>query len=182
MTAIAVFCASRAVPDDYIRLAEDVGAAIAAGGDSLVWGGGHVSMMGAVARAAREGGAHTLGVIPTALVDREVADHGADELLVVDTMRERKQLMDDNAEAFLVLPGGVGTLEEFFEAWTAGYLSMHDKPVVVLDHDGFYAPLLDWIDRLAERGFVGAPALARLHRATTVTDAVDACRGGTPAR
>lgn len=177
MTAIAVFCASRSVADEYIQLATEVGHGIAAGGDSLVWGGGNVSMMGAVARAARDGGAHTLGVIPTALVDREVADHGADELLVVDTMRERKQLMDDNAEAFLVLPGGVGTLEEFFEAWTAGYLSMHDKPVVVLDYNGFYAPLLDWIGELKTRGFVGDAALGRLHRATDVTAALDACRG-----
>ncbi|BDH56271.1 TIGR00730 family Rossman fold protein [Tsukamurella sp. PLM1] len=182
MTAIAVFCASRPVADEYIALAAEVGKGIAAGGDSLVWGGGHVSMMGAVAQAARDGGAHTLGVIPTALVDREVADHGADELLVVATMRERKQLMDDNAEAFLVLPGGVGTLEEFFEAWTAGYLSMHDKPVVLLDHDGFYTPLLDWLDGLKARGFVGDAALGRLQRATDVTGALDACRGGTSAR
>ncbi|MET9328955.1 TIGR00730 family Rossman fold protein [Tsukamurella sp. NPDC003166] len=177
MTAIAVFCASRPVPEEYIALAAEVGRGIAAGGDTLVWGGGHVSMMGAVAQAARAGGAHTLGVIPRALVAREVADHGADELLVVDTMRERKQLMDDNAEAFLVLPGGVGTLEEFFEAWTAGYLAMHDKPVVVLDHDGFYAPLLDWIVGLKARGFVGDAALGRLQRATDVTAALDACRG-----
>ena len=92
-------------------------------------------------------------------------------------MRERKQLMDDNAGAFLVLPGGVGTLEEFFEAWTAGYLSMHDKPVVVLDHDGFYAPLLDWIDGLKAKGFVGDAALGRLLRATDVTAALEACRG-----
>lgn len=182
MTAIAVFCASRPVADEYIQLATEVGKGIAAGGDSLVWGGGHVSMMGAVAQAARDGGARTLGVIPAALVHREVADHGADELLVVDTMRERKQLMDDNAEAFLVLPGGVGTLEEFFEAWTAGYLSMHDKPVVILDHDGFYAPLLDWIDGLKTRGFVGDAALGRLQRTTEVTDALDACRGVRSAR
>ncbi|MBS4100782.1 LOG family protein [Tsukamurella paurometabola] len=177
MTAIAVFCASRPVPQEYIDLATEVGRGIAAGGDSLVWGGGHVSMMGAVAQAARDGGAHTLGVIPTALVDREVADHAADELLVVATMRERKQLMDDNAGAFLVLPGGVGTLEEFFEAWTAGYLSMHDKPVVILDHEGFYSPLLDWIDSLKAKGFVGDAALGRLLRATDVTAALEACRG-----
>ncbi|GAA1075634.1 LOG family protein [Tsukamurella spumae] len=177
MTAIAVFCASRPVPEEFIALAAEVGRGIAAGGDSLVWGGGHVSMMGAVAQAARDGGARTLGVIPRALVAREVADHGATELIVVDTMRERKQLMDDNADAFLVLPGGVGTLEEFFEAWTAGYLSMHDKPVVVLDHEGFYAPLLDWIVGLKTRGFVGDAALGRLQRATEVTAALDACRG-----
>ncbi|GAB3133203.1 TIGR00730 family Rossman fold protein [Tsukamurella serpentis] len=182
MTAIAVFCASRPVAAEFSELAAEVGRGIAAGGDSLVWGGGHVSMMGAVAEAARAGGARTLGVIPVSLVDREIADHGADELLVVDTMRERKQLMDDNAEAFLVLPGGVGTLEEFFEAWTAGYLSMHDKPVVVLDHDGFYAPLLNWIDDLKARGFVGDAALATLHRASTVADALDACRAGAASR
>lgn len=175
MSAIAVFCASGAVPAEYLELAGEVGTAIAAGGHSLVSGGGNVSMMGAVARAARAGGAHTLGVIPHALVEREVADVDADELRVVDTMRERKQVMDDAADAFLILPGGIGTLEEFFEAWTGGYIGQHDKPVVLLDHHGFYAPLLDWLTTLHERGFVNARHLARLQRVTDVPAAVRAC-------
>jgi uncharacterized protein (TIGR00730 family) len=175
MSAIAVFCASGKVPQEFEDLAAEVGAAIAAQGHTLVSGGGKVSMMGAVARAARAGGAHTLGVIPRALVDREVADTDADVLQVVDTMRQRKQRMDDAADAFLILPGGVGTLEEFFEAWTGGYLGLHDKPVVLLDHDGFYAPLLDWLDTLADRGFINQRHLGRIERVTDVSSAIRAC-------
>ncbi len=113
-------------------------------------GGGNVSAMGAVAGAARAHGGYTVGVIPKALVHREVADTEADELVVTDTMRERKQVMEDRADAFIALPGGIGTLEEFFEAWTAGYLGMHSKPIVMLDPFGHYEGLLDWL-----RGLVG---------------------------
>ena len=113
-------------------------------------GGGNVSAMGAVAGAARAHNGRTVGVIPKALVHRELADVDADELVVTDTMRERKQVMEDRADAFLVLPGGIGTLEEFFEAWTAGYLGMHDKPLVMLDPFGHYDGLLAWL-----RGLVG---------------------------
>jgi uncharacterized protein (TIGR00730 family) len=128
-------------------------------------------MMGALARAARSGGAHTVGVIPQHLVPYEVADVAADELIVVDTMRERKRLMDERADAFLALPGGLGTLEELFEVWTSGYLGMHAKPVVVLDLDDFYAPLWQFLEQLAKDGFVRQEALDRLGRAATVEDA-----------
>ena len=144
---------------------------MAADGHALVSGGGRVSMMGAVARAARGGGAHTIGVIPAHLVPLEVADTDADELVVVDTMRERKRIMDERADAFLALPGGIGTLEELFEVWTAGSLGMHAKPVVVLDPDGFYDPLWAYLDTLRDRGFVRAAALDALVRVTTVDDA-----------
>ncbi|MEO9239611.1 MAG: TIGR00730 family Rossman fold protein, partial [Jatrophihabitantaceae bacterium] len=132
MAAVCVFCASsEQIDPSYLRLATEVGRRIGDGGHRLVSGGGRVSMMGAVASAARAHGAHTVGVIPQQLVDLEVADHDADELLVVQTMRERKALMDAHADAFLILPGGIGTLEEFFEAWTAGSLGLHAKPVIV---------------------------------------------------
>ena len=110
-------------------------------------------MMGAVNAAARAGGARTVGVIPRALVAREIADEGVDELLVTDTMRERKALMEAHADAFLTLPGGIGTCEEFFEVWTAGSLGMHAKPVVLLDPDGHYDGLLRWLHGLGEGGF-----------------------------
>jgi uncharacterized protein (TIGR00730 family) len=125
-------------------------------------------MMGAVARAARAGGAHTVGVIPAHLMPLEVADTDADELIVVETMRERKRIMDERSDAFLALPGGIGTLEEFFEAWTAASLGMHAKPVAVLDPDGFYEPLWNYLDSLVARGFVRAAALDVLHRVQTV--------------
>ncbi|NMO02048.1 TIGR00730 family Rossman fold protein [Gordonia sp. TBRC 11910] len=173
MSAICVYCASGPVGDSYLRLAADLGTALGDGGHTLVSGGGNVSMMGAVARATRAAGGQTVGVIPQALVDREVADTAADELIVTDTMRQRKALMDDRADGFITLPGGIGTLEELFETWTGGYLGMHDKPVVLLDAGGFYAPLLAWLDDLAERGFVSDRALNRLLIAATVAEALE---------
>jgi uncharacterized protein (TIGR00730 family) len=169
---VCVFCSSSlTIEPAHVGLAAAVGARLAAGGHGLVSGGGRVSMMGAVATAARAGGAHTLGVIPRHLVDYEVADQAADELIVVDTMRERKRIMDERSDAFLVLPGGIGTLEEFFEAWTSLSLGMHAKPVVVLDPDGFYDRLFGYLDQLRDQGFVRDAALAVVTRVTTVEDA-----------
>lgn len=173
--SVCVYCASGPVDESFLTLASDVGAAIGSRGWQLVSGGGNVSMMGAVARAAREAGAWTVGVIPKALVHKEVADVDADELIVTDTMRERKKLMEDHADAFITLPGGIGTLEELFETWTAGYLGMHDKPVVMLDPAGHYAGLLDWLGRLDGTGFVGRRALETLVVTTDIDAALDAC-------
>jgi hypothetical protein len=175
MAAICVYCSSsEAIEPIYRALAVAVGVRIASDGHSLVSGGGRVSMMGAVARAARDGGAHTTGVIPAHLMPLEVADTDADELIVVDTMRERKKIMDARSDAFLALPGGLGTLEELFEVWTAATLGMHTKPVVVLDPDGFFDPLWAYLDALRDRGFVRAEALELLRVATTVDDAFSA--------
>jgi uncharacterized protein (TIGR00730 family) len=166
---VCVYCSSSETIDpSYVALATDVGTRLAAEGYGLVSGGGRVSMMGAVARAARAGGARTVGVIPAHLVPLEVADTDADELIVVDTMRDRKALMDARADAFIALPGGIGTLEELFEVWTAGSLGMHAKPVIVLDADGFYDPLWRYLDDLRERGFVRGAALDSLIRVSTV--------------
>jgi hypothetical protein len=132
-------------------------------------------MMGAVARAARAGGARTTGVIPRSMVEREWADHDSDELLVVDTMRERKAQMESRADAFLTLPGGLGTCEELFEIWTSGVLGLHAKTVVLLDPDGHYAGLLDWVRGLATHGFLRDPALTRIAIARDVDTALDAC-------
>jgi uncharacterized protein (TIGR00730 family) len=171
-----VYCGSiEGLPESYLELASEVGRQIAARGWELVSGGGRAAMMGRLGAAARAGGARTTGVIPQALVDLEWADHDSDELLVVETMRERKALMEAHADAFIALPGGVGTLEELFEVWTAGYLGMHSKPVVLLDPDGHYAGLLDWVRQIAERGFVRPEAIARLVVATDVAEALDAC-------
>ena len=173
---VCVYCASAdGIPPHYVELAGAVGAGIAARGWELVSGGGRVSMMGAVAVAARAGGARTTGVIPRSMVEREWADHESDELLVVDTMRERKALMEAHADAFLALPGGIGTCEEFFEVWTAGTLGLHAKPVVLLDPDGHYAGLLDWLRGLGVRGFMHADALARVTVVGDVATALDAC-------
>jgi uncharacterized protein (TIGR00730 family) len=173
---VCVYCASvEGIDPGFVELAEKVGAGIAARGWTLVWGGGRNSMMGAVARAAREGGARTVGVIPRSLVEREWADHEADELHVVDTMRERKALMEANADAFLALPGGLGTCEELFEIWTSRYLLMHTKPVVLLDVDQHWAGLLRWTAGLVDRGFASSSAVGALTVTSTVDDALDAC-------
>lgn len=179
MAAICVYCASSTrVGASYVELAAQVGAELARRGHSLVSGGGSTSMMGAVARAARAGGARTVGVIPTALLDLEVGDHDSDELLVVEDMRARKGLMESHADAFLALPGGLGTLEELFEVWVGRTLGMHAKPVVALDVDGLYAPLRAQVQLMAERGFVRGPALGALQWAGSVPEALDLVEAG----
>ncbi len=172
--AVCVFCASGPVAPEHLAIARDLGAGIARRGWTLVSGGGRVGMFGEVARAARTGGARTVGVIPTALVDREVADDEADELVVVDGMRERKAAMDARCDAVVALPGGLGTLEELFEAWTARYLGMHAKPVVLCDPGGHYEGLLAWVEGLTGTGFVSAASLDALVRTTTAGAALDA--------
>src|SRR6516165_7848260 len=131
--AVCVYCASGPTHPDLLELAAELGEVIAERGWTLVWGGGRVSAMGALAAAARARGGRTVGVIPENLMRREVADIEADELIVSATMHERKQVMEDRADAFIVLPGGVGTLDELFDAWTSGYLGVHGKPIVLLD-------------------------------------------------
>jgi uncharacterized protein (TIGR00730 family) len=176
--AVCVFCASGPVSEEFLALAEELGTGIAARGWTLVSGGGRVGMMGALARAARVGGAHTIGVIPTGLVGREVADDDADELVVVDGMRERKAEMDARCDAVVALPGGLGTLEELFESWTAHHLGMHAKPVVLCDPTGHYDGLLSWVGGLVGTGFVSPHALDSLVRTTTAGAALDAVAAG----
>ena len=175
-----LFRSSRIDPR-YVDLAAEVGGGIAQRGWELVSGGGRVSMMGAVARATRAGGGRTVGVIPRVLLAAEVADDDADELLVTETMRERKAAMDERSDAFLTLPGGIGTLEELLEIWVARTLGMHDKPVVVLDPDGVFAPLRQQVEQLLDAGFVRPAAAAALVWAGSVADALDACSAPAPA-
>ena len=177
--AVCVYCAASPRHPGLLALARKVGEAIAERGWTLVSGGGNVSAMGAVAAGARSRGGHTVGVIPKALVHRELADIEADELIVTDTMRERKQVMEDRSDAFLALPGGIGTLEELFETWTAGYLGMHDRPVVLLDPDGHYDGLLRWLDSLVATGYVAQGALDRLTVVDDVEVALKLCATGT---
>jgi uncharacterized protein (TIGR00730 family) len=173
--AVCVYCASGPVHPELLALAARLGESIAERGWTLVSGGGNVSAMGAVAGGARARGGRTVGVIPKALVHRELADTDADELVVTDTMRERKQIMEDRADAFIALPGGIGTLEEFFEAWTAGYLGMHDKPIVLLDPLGHYSGLLSWLHGLRDSGYVSQRALDRLVVVDDIDEAIEAC-------
>lgn len=174
MAVVCVFCASSTDIDPrYVELAAAVGAELARRGHTLVSGGGSVSCMGAVASAARAGGARTVGIIPEALLAYEVADEAADELLVMPDMRTRKAEMDRRAEAFLTLPGGLGTLEELLEIWTARILRMHDKPLVVLDPDGVFEPLRRQVQQLVDLGFARDTVHDAIAWATTVEAAFD---------
>jgi len=177
VAAVCVFCASSTTLDHrWLELAREVGAALAAAGHRLVSGGGRVGMMGTVAAGARSASGFTLGVIPESMIAWEVADTDSDELLVTADMAARKSLMIARSDAFLILPGGLGTLDELFEVWTTGMLGLHPKPVVLLDVDGFYAGLLDWLRKLVPMGFVRAEAMERLIVVDTVADALEACR------
>ncbi len=175
MAAVCVFCASsRVISRLWLDLGREVGAALAVRGHTLVSGGGRVGMMGTVAEGARSGGGQTLGVIPQSLVDLEVADTGADELVITDGMAARKIVLIERADAFLILPGGLGTLDELFEVWTTATLGLHSKPIVLLDIDGFYGGLLDWLSGLVDQRFVRDDGLAMVHVARTVDEALDA--------
>lgn len=172
--SVCVFCASSTDIDSrYLDLASAVGTELGRRGWTVVSGAGSISSMGALARAARAAGAHTVGVIPEALMHYEVADTDADELMVTADMRERKGLMDARAEAFLVLPGGIGTLEEFFEAWVGLVLGMHSKPVVVLDPWDDYRHLHDLVGHLVAARFVRPEVAGSLIWTTEVAEALD---------
>jgi uncharacterized protein (TIGR00730 family) len=155
MRRICVFCGSNPGHDPaYRALAEEVGGVLARQGMGIVYGGGRIGLMGALADAALAAGGEVIGVIPQALVDREIGHRGITELRVVGSMHERKALMADLADGFIALPGGVGTLEELFEVWTWGQLGLHQKPCGLIEVTGFFAPLLTFLDRLVVTGFV----------------------------
>lgn len=175
MAAICVFCASsRRLDPAWLALAEQTGRELARRGHTLVSGGGRVGMMGAVAEGARAGGAYTLGVMPQALVDLEIADTRSDELVVTDGMAGRKTMMIEKADAFLTLPGGLGTLDELFEVWTTATLALHRKPIVLVDADGFYRGLVDWLAGLTDTAFARPEALELLVVVDSVPAAFDA--------
>jgi len=174
MATVCVFCASSSTIDDrYLRLAAEVGQLLAQHDHSLVTGGGSVSMMGAVARAVRATGGHTVGVIPRALIDMEVADHDADELIVATDMRTRKAEMDRRSDAFITLPGGIGTLEELTEVWTAFTLGMHAKPVIVIDPWGDYTHFRAQIEHLVKANFMRPSAAEAIHWTSNAHQAID---------
>jgi uncharacterized protein (TIGR00730 family) len=172
--SICVFCASSTrIDPKYVELAAEAGAELARRGHSLVTGGATVSSMGAVAVAARSGGARTVGVIPESMIEGELPDHENDELIITADMRSRKGEMDRRSDAFLVLPGGLGTLEELFEIWTSRVLGMHDKPLVILDPYGLYDPLRVLMDHLHTEGFARPRSLEAVDWAGSVPEAFD---------
>jgi hypothetical protein len=173
---ISVYCSSSPdVDQKYLDLAYELGQEIAARGWELVWGGGKISMMGAVARGARDGGAKTYGVIPESLLSLEFGDDAASEMFVTPDMRTRKAKLEDLSDAFIALPGSLGTLEELFEIWVGRYLKFHNKPVIVLDPYGAFAPLKLALEHLTELKFMKPGQAEQAIWCTQIEAALAAC-------
>ncbi len=163
---LCVFCGSNAGQDPvYLQTARTLGEALAASGIGLIYGGASVGLMGAVADAVLSKGGDVIGVMPQALVDKEIAHKGLSDLRVVGSMHERKALMAELADGFIALPGGLGTFEELFEVWTWAQLGYHRKPCALLNAGGFYDKLTDFLDDVVERGFVKP-----IHRAMLIVE------------
>jgi hypothetical protein len=166
MQTICVFCGARPGEDPaYADSARRFGAYLADSGRALVYGGGHIGMMGILADAVLAAGGRAIGVIPKNLVEKELAHKGLSELRVVGSMHERKALMAELADGFVALPGGIGTLEELFEIWTWGQLGLHVKPYGLLEVNGFFRPLLGFLDSMVQAGFLRSE-----HRAMLLVD------------
>ena len=153
--SVCVYCGSRSGSQpEFAALARQVGSWIGGHSGQLVYGGGRNGLMGVLADATLEAGGRVIGVIPKALVEKEWAHTGCTELHIVDNMHERKRIMAEHADAFLAMPGGIGTLEEFFEVWTWRQLGYHDKPVGLLNHRGYYDSLLVFLASAVKQGFM----------------------------
>ena len=162
--SICVYCGSR--PGEkpaYAEAAKAVGSWIGQHGGQLVYGGGRSGLMGTVAEATRVAGGRVVGVIPQALVDKELANRACDELHMVQTMHERKAMMAERSDAFLALPGGIGTFEELFEVWTWRQLGYHDKPLGLLNVAGYYDALMAFLGQSVASGFMGEWQMGLLH-------------------
>lgn len=180
---IALFTGSLSGSDErHATGAAALATELASRGHGIVYGGGRVGLMGIVADAALAAGGEVIGVTPQALVDREVAHHGVTELLIVSSMHERKARMVDLADAMVALPGGVGTLDEFFEAWTWQLLGLHEKPVALYDQDGYWTSLIGTLAHIVDEGFLSDEHRRALIVARDVDDLVTQIEQWTPPR
>jgi len=180
--AVGVFCGSSSGNGDrYLHAARSLGALLAAEGVELVYGGGEVGLMGALADACLAAGGHVTGVIPTRLFRREVAHRGVTELHEVATMHERKALMYDRSDAFIALPGGLGTLDELAEVATWSQLGLHAKPLVLLDVDGFWSPFVELLDSMVTAGLLRPENRALIAVTTDAEAALTHLRDAEPA-
>ncbi|MCE4068731.1 MULTISPECIES: TIGR00730 family Rossman fold protein [Pseudomonas] len=181
LRSICVFCgASPGATPIYQEAAEALGRHLAENGIQLVYGGGAVGLMGMVANAALAAGGEVIGIIPQSLKDAEVGHSGLTRLEVVDGMHARKARMAELSDAFIALPGGLGTLEELFEVWTWGQLGYHAKPLGLLEVNGFFDPLLTFLDHLVQERFVRQPHREMLQRAASPAELVDALAAWKP--
>lgn len=173
LRSVTVYCSSsNHVSPLYFHAASELGTAIAKHNWTLVYGGNAVGCMGALADAARAANGRVVGITPRALVDKGIADEKCDELIITDSMRQRKHLLEQRGDAFCVLPGGVGTFEEFFEILVGRQLGYHNKPIVLLNINGYYAPLLAMLEHGLNERFLRREALTLAHTATSVDVAV----------
>ena len=165
--SICVYCGSRPGTEPaFAEAAREVGLWIAQNKGQLVYGGGHNGLMGMMADACLQAGGRVVGVIPKALVEKEWAHSGCSELHVVENMHERKRLMAERADAFLAMPGGIGTFEEFFEVWTWRQLGYHDKPVGLLNIQGYYDNLLAFLSTSVQQGFMNVEQMQLIRSGT----------------
>lgn len=168
---ICVYCSSsRDLDPKYYAAGEAVGRGLAERGWGLIYGGGNAGIMGSVARATAAAGGRVVGIIPEFMKERELAFHEADELVTVDSMRERKRIMAERADAFITLPGGIGTLEEVSEIMVERGLAMHSKPLVMVNQEGYYDGLLAFLDRMIEEKFKSAGFKSLVGVANTVDE------------
>jgi uncharacterized protein (TIGR00730 family) len=173
---VCVFAGSaRVSPPEHAALARDLGTAIGTAGLAVVYGGGSRGLMGTMADAALDAGARVIGVVPRGLFAVEEVHPGRIELVEVEDLLERKRVMIELGDAFVALPGGLGTLDELAEVVTWAQLGLHAKPVLLLDADGYWAPLLEWVDDAVARGYVTI-ASRRLFRVVECADVVEALR------
>ena len=169
---LCVYCdSSRTLDPKYHAVAAALGHELVARGWGLIYGGGNVGLMGTLAAATKAAGGCVVGVIPEFMIARELAFRDADELITVDTMRERKRIMEERAAAFLTLPGGIGTLEELAEVMTLRYINLCHKPIVLLNQDGFYDDLLRFFERMTRERFK-SPGLQNLLSVAATLDEV----------
>lgn len=178
MTTVCVFCGSRPGNDpQHMALAAELGGALANAGHPVVYGGASIGCMGAVADAALAAGGEVIGVIPSRLVDLEVAHPSLTEQHIVESMAERKQVMFDRSDAYVVLPGSIGTLDELFEVWTLGYLRMLGEtppPIWVLDPSGYFDPLLAFMRTVGQSGFMSEETVAMVKPVRSVPAVLEA--------
>ena len=162
--SVCVYCGSRPGENPaFADAAKAVGTWIGRHGGQLVYGGGRSGLMGTVAEATLQAGGRVVGVIPQALVDKELANRACDELHIVQTMHERKAMMAERSDAFIALPGGIGTFEELFEVWTWRQLGYHDKPLGLLNVAGYYDGLTGFLNHSVASGFMGEWQMGLLH-------------------
>lgn len=174
---VTVFCGSRSGADPrFEAAARELGAGLAARGHGVVYGGASVGLMGALADAALEAGGEVIGVIPESLVEREIAHAHLTEQRVVSSMHQRKNEMMQLGDRFVALPGGVGTLEEWFEAFTWQVLGLHEMPCALLDLGGYYQPLLRFLEGADAAGFLGAGLMGRIEVYSSVGEYLDGLR------